>query len=258
MKNKILLIGNKQDIHADSIVASFQNRDKEIIRLNAEDFRTNEIQIDLENGLVLIKTQENRIINSEEIQSVYVRRISPFNCEDIESDYKKFVISETKEVLNALEFLFANSKWMDKFSIRDSASNKINQLLLAKKCGLLIPETLITNSPQIFSKFSKCRRIVYKTLYIPAIDFENKGTGIINTTLLEKGHLEYINETLPVAPSLFQCCMNKKYELRIHIIGNRIIAIKINSQKINEAKIDWQNIHEGTKTWWKWTEDRDA
>jgi len=21
---------------------------------------------------------------------------------------------------------------------------------------------------------------------------------------------------------------------------------------------DWENIHEGTKTWWKWTEDRDA
>ncbi len=239
-KDTILVISNKYDYHTDGIINSLNKTGYKIIRLNTEDFLQNKIIINSNSAFnIQITTPEGRTINPQSVKSVYVRRISPINTENIDKSFQKFVNDEAKTVLNGLFHILLNSKWMDCPLVRQKTSNKIYQLHLALSCGLVIPKTIITNDSATIKKFCANQKIIYKTLFRPIIELE-KGTSIIHTTLLTNKLTEKLIKNANIVPCILQEYINKKYELRIHIIGEKIISVKIDSQKLPNAKIDWR------------------
>ncbi len=237
----ILLISNKQDPHTDRLVSLLKTRQQQhIIRLNTEDFRKNRIIITPSKGNWSIQTPEGRTISTEQIQKVFVRRISSINVDNIHPDYQVFAKDEAKTILDALPTLLSDAQWMDTPQRRDFASNKIIQLLTAQNCDLLIPETLITTAGAIAINFTKNHRTIYKTLHKPAIDFGRRGVGIVHTTILKPLDPVVFERMVSVTPTLLQEYIEKQFELRIHYVAGKIISIKIDSQAHPLGKTDWR------------------
>ena len=239
MKQKIIVISNKYDIHTDSVIECLSDNSEEVIRINTEDFRRNDLFFSNETWQVT--TREGRIVKPKNVKSVYVRRISPILTDDTTDEYREFVAKETLVALDYLLFFLSKQKCMDSPMKRRVASNKIIQLEQAKKIGFQIPRYRITNNPDEAEKFVKStNKIVYKTLSDPIIDFGENGEGMINASLVSNEDFSEQKFNVFMAPCQFQKYIEKSYELRIHVIEEKIIAVKIDSQAQEHTKIDWR------------------
>ncbi|MBW7942919.1 MAG: hypothetical protein H3C64_11155, partial [Candidatus Kuenenia stuttgartiensis] len=68
------------------------------------------------------------------------------------------------------------------------------------------------------------------------VNFDNKR---ILTSLIDVSTIS--PDELRICPCYFQQYIDKEYEVRANVIGNKVYACKIESQKSNLTKIDWRN-----------------
>lgn len=237
----ILVISNKWDAHADAFIKAMHNYKTPIVRINTEDFRKNSIKISIdENDFTWsITTPENRIITDKMISGVYIRRMSmSIDVADIDVSFQEFSRKETHIILDSIGTLLEQKKWLNKTYVREQANNKVRQLMIANRIGFTLPRTLITNQPLDALMF--CTNIdsaIYKTLHIPIINFPDDRQSIINTSIVSScANFSAVIHT----PALFQRYINKQYELRIHVIDDVIIPVRIHSQNAKKTRIDWR------------------
>ncbi|MFW0862208.1 MAG: MvdC/MvdD family ATP grasp protein [Candidatus Komeilibacteria bacterium] len=238
----VLVISNKVDVHADSVIDALYTLGAEVVRLNTEDFRQARYCLSIgNNGLAFdFETSGGRAIAPKDVHSVYVRRISRINTDDVEDDYKQLVSDESEVLLNAFCELFSESKWLDFPQYRIAASNKILQLMAARESGFAIPSSVITNNEESAKKFLAEGESIFKTLRYPIVDFGERGVGMINTTLIRDDLIDSVCSQVSVTANYFQHYVSKLYELRVHVIGGDIVAVKIESQSNADSKIDWR------------------
>jgi glutathione synthase/RimK-type ligase-like ATP-grasp enzyme len=112
------------------------------------------------------------------------------------------------------------------------------QQLQALKVGFLIPETLYSNSIcDINSKFSSSN-FIYKAF--DGGSLSEKSDRAIYTKLFEE-EIESRHETaIAISPGIFQPYVNKKSELRITVIGNKVFPVRIYSQENKNTQHDWR------------------
>lgn len=120
------------------------------------------------------------------------------------------------------------------------AENKQLQLKVARKLGMEIPPTLITNEPEAVRQFSyECNKgLVTKTLSSFAI-YEQGEQKVVFTNPVQSQDLDQLDD-LRYSPATFQEQVPKALELRTTIIGNRIFTASIDSQRSEKSRIDWR------------------
>jgi len=207
-----------------------------------------QIDIDNESTDLIIHRGEKSIIS--EITSLWYRR--PYK--GIEDFYRPIVEGKSvflKNICNKqlkshytilkdliVEF---NSKKKVLGSYNITGLNKPIVLMQAKKHGLNIPKTLITNSYNDLISFFKSNnnKIICKALHECIFSFSpEKKYGYIERTNL----LEDINMIpLMFAPSLFQEYIEKEFEVRVVYLDTKIYSMCIFSQGNNKTEIDFRN-----------------
>jgi len=150
-----------------------------------------------------------------------------------------------QEGRNAIEGMLCslNCLWMN-YPPSDSAClQKLVQLEVAKQVGLKIPETLVTNKPELVREFfDQCDGdVIYKLIgeganfCIPAFEHPRG----VSTLPLRKVDLQHLSQVAS-APHLFQRKIHKAYDLRVTIVGAKIFALRIDSQA-GQGKLDWRH-----------------
>ena len=116
------------------------------------------------------------------------------------------------------------------------------QLQLAKSVGLKIPLTYIGNDfLQMREVFSKHEKVAFKTLTSNSWEpnyQQGQPSKAAFTQLLDKNSALW--EQFHFCPAIVQEYVEKAYEVRITVIGTDLIAVGINSQAYDFAKIDWR------------------
>ncbi|MGA9755313.1 MAG: hypothetical protein WBV23_09230 [Desulfobaccales bacterium] len=108
------------------------------------------------------------------------------------------------------------------------------QLAAARRVGLAIPETCVTNDVRIATDFirrlnNQGRRCVCKPLTAPRREMAE--TRVIR--------LEELNpEALAIAPVIFQECIEKGTDIRISIFGDECFAAKVITR--HAELVDWR------------------
>jgi len=133
--------------------------------------------------------------------------------------------------------------WMNYPPSDFACMQKLVQLEVGTQVGLKIPETLVTNKPELVREFfDQCDGdVIYKLLgeatnfYIPAFEHPRG----VSTLPLRKADLEHISQVAS-SPHLFQRKIRKECDLRVTIVGAKIFAIRIDSQA-GKGKLDWRN-----------------
>ena len=117
--------------------------------------------------------------------------------------------------------------------------NKIKTLNKAKKLGINIPTTLITNRKHILQDFkNKQGRIITKPIK-DTMTFEyNKVSSNIFTAEVSQEDIDQSNDIF--YPSLFQTLIEKEYELRVFYLDGQCYSMAIFSQSDQQTTVDFR------------------
>jgi glutathione synthase/RimK-type ligase-like ATP-grasp enzyme len=148
------------------------------------------------------------------------------------------------ESLYALEALCSvlTCQWINTFASIDRVScNKLLQQQLASKAGLRTPQTMVSNVEDPILAFSREKggTLLLKSIGYVSLDPDNR--LVLYSELFETRELERSAASIRACPLYAQEYVQKKCEYRVMVIGNEVLACKIDSQASEKTRIDWRH-----------------
>lgn len=243
----ILIISSKQDIHLDAVIPHLNVLQVPFIRLNTEDFpQKADIvwKLDGEKSDGILQLYGLHEVWLSEITGCWYRKPFPpkANAKLKTKQAKDFAEKESNAFLAGLYTYLADRFWINYPPDTVKAAHKQSNLVLASTLGLTVPRTLITTNPEAAKEFfQQCGgNVITKTLSNYAYKDRQKQYHSIFTHKVTPQDMKCIDDVV-FAPTQFQEYVEKKVELRITVVGEKIFACEIHSQESEKSKIDWRN-----------------
>lgn len=219
---KHLVVSSTIDYSSDLICYELEKRGHSYLRINRDRFASYEIIYSLEeNKLEILINNQTYKIAPENLESVYfrapvfLRTGKPYVLEE------QLYRSQWSAFIRNL-IVFDTARWLNHPVSTYQAENKLFQLKLAKEQGLEVPTTFTGNA--IPKEINIDRSFIVKSLDT-ALFYEN-GSEMFTYSNIVKGH-ELMNSELQYAPVIIQECLEKKTDIRVTVIGNRLFAVSI-------------------------------
>lgn len=235
----VLLIAARFDPAADLLLAELRRRGASCVRWNTHEFP-------LESSLNYRVSNEcfgadvltdGRKIDLATIGSIWWQWDVPCGFPpELQGEERRFAEAESHLALNAL-LTVGDYFWVNHPARENLAKSKPAQLFVARKLGMEIPETLVSNDPDEVRRFvaNSKTEVVYKGMSQPHMV---PGTALF-TGLLTKETLANL-DLIRLTPGIFQERVEKAYELRVTVVGTKVFSVKIDSQKNRDAQLDWR------------------
>ncbi|KQT33123.1 MvdD family ATP-grasp ribosomal peptide maturase [Chryseobacterium sp. Leaf405] len=242
--NKILIITHTGDNFSIEKVTEYIDKNNcEVIRFDVDDYPLkNKLTTSFQDGawMTILETPEKKH-RLDDIAAVWYRRAYNIGNGLKEEMDPKFYGAAMGEIRNTL-FGFLES--VDVYSLGKPGvyrrlDSKEEQLKIADKIGLKIPETCVTNNPEEAKKFILKHQNVIAKMQTGFAIYEDGVESVVFTNVIDEDKLEEL-DTLLYCPMQFQKKIEKKKELRVTIVGRDVYAFEIDSQQSEAAKIDWR------------------
>jgi glutathione synthase/RimK-type ligase-like ATP-grasp enzyme len=233
----VLILSTAANQHANAIQNALGSNGIDFLRFNFDPEINNSIGLSSENnGPVFIN---GRLIQPEEVSGIFLHHPFPQHLKYQGSDLLDSSLRAAgwRNALDWFEETFKNAIWINKPSHSRGSASILSQLNTASAQGMRVPRTLLTNDIELMRTFAvKNKKIILKCGALPGVNLEGYRllTHLVNSS-------EITTQELEPSPCLFQEYIEKKFELRIHVIGDQIHACKIESQKSSHTQIDWRN-----------------
>jgi len=172
---------------------------------------------------------------------------------DMEPGHREGAMAETREMFEG--WLTALPCFMvDRFEAVRRARRKSWQQVLARKVGLNMPRTCLTNDPDEARAFlDSCADGAIAKMLANWAWFDEAGREhVVMTTKVDETTLNHL-DGLRLSPLQFQELVPKSHELRVTVMGTRVFSARIDSQQIEGAELDWRN--RGAQSRRDWTEE---
>lgn len=242
---KVLIITHSADNECIEVVSSkIREKNGVPIRFNVDEYPLKySITSGFENGewAVYLHNEETKTA-IHDVESVWYRRSHNLGSglsNVLEAEFLSSVHGEIRATLfGMLESL--NCFQISKFSQYRRLDSKEEQMKIATHLGLKVPETCITNNPEEAKKFVMQRPngVISKMQSSFAI-MRDGIENVVFTNIVKAEDLDDI-DSLKFCPMQFQEKLDKKLELRVTIVGDKVFTFAIDSQKNDNAKIDWR------------------
>lgn len=236
----ILLVTDQYDPTADNLIQILRRRGCPLLRWNLDQYphgstlthRASDQGFD---GTIAI---DGRVVSFDTIGSVWYRalRCSGFPT-DLKLEERDFAVREAESTINSLS-LVTDWQWMNEPSRHRDAAWKPAQLDLARRLGLTIPRTIITNDPDTIKSFrEQCGgTIIYKPLS-QTLALEPGKT--VFTSIVTDEALSTVG-LIRHTPGIFQELVPKDYEVRLTVVADKMFATKVLSQQDERTRVDWR------------------
>lgn len=229
---EVLLISNRFDFSTDFIALELANQDINFIRINRDELKDYSIEFDPIKPEIKAKYNDYSFtISTKYLKSIYYR--APTFLRDIFqeglSEDEQLIRTQWAAFVRSL-CVFENVKWLNNPVDIYKAEIKPYQLFIANKLGIKIPQTIVSNvTLKSDFEFKAIKSI--DTAIVSNGDKE----GFVYTEIYKKNDLEEVKYT---SPFFLQQGLVPKIDIRVTIVENDVIAIKITSdKKIDE---DWR------------------
>jgi glutathione synthase/RimK-type ligase-like ATP-grasp enzyme len=229
----LLIITHKTDFTADFVINKLNTRKIEYKRFNCEDILNYDCSVRFSNSL------KYSILNESDFNAVWFRRTQLPNISNLSINEKVYILNETDSLIKNL-FSILDTNWISEPYAVYKAENKLMQLKTASEIGFEIPETLITNSKKELKEFyhDNNKQIIIKPLSQTKIESADVPKFIFTNKVTEN-QIDNL-EKFDLTPCIFQREIQKDYEIRVTVVGDKIFSAAVDSQSETETKIDWR------------------
>lgn len=248
----IVVLSNSLDVTADYVCSRLEQGQFDYVRLDT-DYLTGKTELLYKfDNLSLVV--DHRTLVPENINSIWYRRPQPLKP-PVEKTFEKgeqsHALSEWSAAIEGFLAHIPTKLWINHPRNNASAASKLEQLSRAKRLGLTIPKTLVTQSFEETIEFWKeCKEsLVVKPISHGYIERENSQEDtLIFTNEVTLDQLNNNRELLSLCPTLFQEKIEKIYDIRINVIDDEVIAVAIYASKqdklqtIDIRKNNMQNV----------------
>jgi hypothetical protein len=250
---KILILTHTNDNKSvDKVTEIIKNKGGQVVRFNTDGYpgdlliSTSERNGKWQNSLMI----NNEVHNIEDFSSIWFRRIRIGERIRALVD-QKYIGPSVQEARKTFYGMLAAAECFqfDCFWRLEMADRKQLQLKVAKEVGLNIPKTLITNSHEEVKRFaSTCPSGIIAKMQSSFAIYEDGQEKVVFTNAID-AYDESLSD-LAYCPMTFQENIQKKLELRVVVVGNKIFTAAVDSQKTDETKTDWRKRgNELTRNW---------
>jgi glutathione synthase/RimK-type ligase-like ATP-grasp enzyme len=243
----ILIVTNSKDEHANLFCGHLKDRQIRFARLDTEQFPTSiksSLSFDSDSHVALRTLRvPGSDIDLNEVRAVWYRRPEPALLDDALSvEDRAFISDESSHFVSSLYRLLHGAFWVNPLDANRTASFKPLQLQLATEIGLRIPKTIMSNDAEAILAFatSCSSELIYKPFTFHARQKEDGFYKSIYTTKISHDLLKARKEELATCPCIIQEYVEKSVELRVTVVGSRMFACQIDSQRSELANIDWR------------------
>jgi glutathione synthase/RimK-type ligase-like ATP-grasp enzyme len=127
--------------------------------------------------------------------------------------------------------------WVNDPDAAARCDDKVLQLATARRLGLRVPDTLVTNDPAAFLRFQRRHpRLIAKTVAGSDGLPDSKRVLTNEVTSVDVAAADAVRHS----PVCFQEAVPKKSELRVTVVGRRVHAVRIHSQASERTRVDWR------------------
>lgn len=251
MPNRILIVTCDGDLHADIVVDKIKALGGDPFRIDLDQF-PNIFDVDLSfdrcwDGVLIHRPTDERLA-LRDICAVWMRKKAAFSfrSESLSAQERAFANDETEHIL--FSFLYSlDCSWMSHPVALRSALWKGEQLQRAARLGFDVPKTTITSIRASLDRFRHRvgGEIIFKALSSPSLSADmvasqDRIVASLPTTRINASHWELL-DAVEELPGLFQQYIEKSYELRVTVIGDRLFAARICSQDDVRTVTDYRN-----------------
>jgi glutathione synthase/RimK-type ligase-like ATP-grasp enzyme len=238
----VLIVTHTQDNEAPRAVArALEARGERVYRFDTDLFPT-ELQLSLDEAGGGRLSGPEGVLELAEVSSVWYRRNATGSRipGDMDPQLRKPSVEESRRLmygtLAALEGFH-----LDSVEQVRRAEHKPLQLALARGLGLEVPRTLMTNDAEAVRAFAAgCPGGIVTKMMASFAVYDPQGVEqVVFTTPLSAEDLEDL-DGLELCPMTFQERLPKALELRVTVVGNRVMAAAIDSQALPGAREDWR------------------
>lgn len=231
----VLVVTQRDDVTADLVISDLHSRGIRVVRFDSADFPDElsvTAQIGAGQGLSGVLRTPTRIAKLGEVRSLYYRRPSSFAFPGLSGQDTRFAITQARYGLGGIIASLPGCLYLNHPHAIADAEFKPSQLAVAYSLGFELPCTLITNEPDKVRDFiSAQKRVIYKPLR--TTDYQVAGKAA--TLWAQEVLAEQIDDTIAGTMHLFQRLVEKKYDLRVTVVGDKVFAVRIDS-----PLLDWR------------------
>ena len=247
----VFIFTNKNDIHPTNVIKHLASWGVPVFRLNTECLLT-DYQFKWwcdENGCdFYIRNIKNKLeVYGHEITAVWERRAmipKHLPITHRERSINKYNREEAHGFLSFLRYYMRDIYSIGSIVEDRPAESKMLQLAVAKSIGAKVPDTCYANYKSAFENLcSKHEMLSLKTINNDSIFVEGEKEYVFYSQKCKSADLmKQAPEAFSQTACYLQNYIDKKYELRITVCCNDIVACKIDSQIQGETtgKIDWR------------------
>ena len=186
-------------------------------------------------------TEAGEQISANEIHSVWARKVWPPRvANDLDERYRSMCVSESAAALEGFLDALHSARWVNDLHRERDAENKQLQLRLAKRAGLRVPRTLVTNDPAAARQFfaETEGQTVAKLLRPLNVSMEADKPFVYTNRVREEDLAGA--ETLRHSPMVFQELIPKACELRVACVAGETFAGALDASGTSRGHTDWR------------------
>ncbi len=239
---RYLIATEPRDLHAVEVAMALEERGAQVALWMGADFPTRLAgSIEVRDGRTSWELRAaGQAAVTPPFDGVWMRRpTAPRLPEGLHPADVAVAERETREHVAGLYWLAApEAFWVNPLASRGRAEAKAVQLALAARLGFRVPPTLLSNDPARIRAFLAEHRgsAIYKAYY-PAGWEGAATTAVLGTAEVASEDLPD-DEILRATPGIFQARVDKAYELRVTVFGGFLAAARLDSQAVEEARLD--------------------
>lgn len=240
---QIVIFSYPNDVHAIAVDWALRQRGARSRLVSHSDFpgrMTASIWVGDRLGCSIVEPETAEPITAARV--VWNRRSTAISVPDEAhpADRRAILQQGTTFLRNFRSYAFEDAFWINDPASQALAVNKIVQLRAAREAALSVPSTLVSNDPDEIRAF--IGEDGQSTITKPLSPLNWHGEGYVAASYTAEITLDDCKADEPVRwlPMIYQRKVEKDYELRVVVMGRSIFAVRINSQEIEEAKMDWR------------------
>jgi glutathione synthase/RimK-type ligase-like ATP-grasp enzyme len=221
----ILACGIPSEDPLSMVVSALRERKAHVVVLNQREFADVSLDVSVTDraiGWLLIGNASYRV---EEFEGVYIRLMDDRFLPELAHEPTDSALRAHCRALHdslAQWFEVSDARVLNRPSSMASNNSKPFQAQLIRRCGFEVPETLITNDPDLVREFrARHGSVIYKSL-----------SGVRSIVALLSDDDDDRLERLHWCPTQFQEFIAGE-NVRVHVVGRRVFATRVRSDAVD-------------------------